>query len=430
MYKSKKTNTNHTWYSLSVMCIIIELLIIEGRKLTMTIKEIDLEVQAYRRMPNPYGLKDPNGLLESYILQVDVTKIPEGISLETNPREQNMRTKVARKIKEGLMDSSTPFHILNRGILLSARNISFNNKSSHVTIDMGDNPVIYGIVDGGHTYRTILECKEAVIKQELTQYVRIEVLTGIEDIFQNVADSRNTSTQVTDQAIAELNDKFTPIIKDALTTKPYAGDIAYRENEEARIDVSDILALMFMFNIDKFPDKDNLPVQAYSAKASTLRSYLKEYDAYGATSKNAYYKMKDILPDIIELADEIEITMAEKYQEFTGVGAFGRVRGVDRIDRTSLYLERELHHKISKGLIFPIIGAFRALVKEENEKFIWLANPIDTWNKVGATLVGDTIGRSRSFNNNPNAAGKDIGLWRQNYQTVFTEFLMEQYNKK
>lgn len=393
----------------------------------MSNKKIDLDVQAYRRMPNPYDMKDPSGGVESYVLQVDVTKIPEGISLETNPREQNMRTKVAKKIKEGLLDSSTPFHILNRGILISAHDITFDNKNSKVTIDMGDNPIIYGIVDGGHTYKTILENKESVKDQSLKQYVRIEILTGIEDIFQSVADSRNTSTQVTDKAIAELNKKFEPIIKESLSDEPYADKIAYRENEEAPIDISDILSLMYMFNIEKFTGKDTLPIQSYSAKASTLRSYLKEYDEHGATPENPYYKMKDILPDIIELADEIEITMADKYREKTANGSFGKIRGVDSVKRKSFYFFRDTSYRISKGLLYPIIGAFRSLLEEKNGKYTWKKDPIEMWNKVGATLVDDTVGRSRSFNNNPNAAGKDVGLWRQNYQTVLTEFLMEQY---
>lgn len=397
----------------------------------MNLREVELKVQSHRRLPNPYVKGELSSGIESYVLQVDVTQIPEGISLQTNPRAQNMRTKVAKKIKEGLLDSSTPFHILNRGILLSSKSITFDGTNNKVNIDMGDKPIIYGIVDGGHTYRTILENKNEVKKKGLKQYVRIEVLTGIEDIFQVVADSRNTSTQVTDQAIAELNKKFDPIIKDALKNETYANNIGYRENEERDIDVSDILTLMYMFNIDRFPDKDKLPVQAYSAKASTLRDYLKEFEKHKATSENAYYKMKKIMPDIVKLADTIETQMGEKYKESYPNGAFGRTRGVERIDGiTSTYFQNPINHKISKGLIYPIIGAFRALIKEKNNEYTWNTNPFETWDRIGATLVDDTIGRSRSFNNNPNAAGKDKGLWRQNYQTVFTDFLMEKYKSE
>ncbi len=395
-------------------------------------KKIELKVDSYRRLVNPYGKEELNSNIETYILLVEVTKVPDGISLKTNPRGQNMKTKVARRIKGGLLDDNNAFHIFNRGILISAKEVTFDNKNSIAIIDMGDNPTLYGIVDGGHTYRAIIENKDSLVQKDNKQYVKIEILTGIETIFQDVADSRNTSVQVSDKAIAELNKKFNPIIKDAIKGQSYEDRIAYKENDEAPIDVTDLIAILYMFNIDRFKQTDNVPVQSYSAKASTLKDYLDNYDNHESNMvNNPYFKMKKIIPDILKLVDTIELTMSDKYREKVPGGKFGSIRGVDPIqDGTTTYFERDTNYRISRGLIYPIIGAFRALV-EENElaQYTWTSDPFDMWNKIGASLVEDTIGRSRSFNNNPNAAGKDSGLWKQNYQTVFTQYILEEYAK-
>ena len=87
------------------------------------------------------------------------------------------------------------FYLLNRGILLSAKDVSFNNYSNELTISF-ENCEVRGNVDGGHTYRTILQYRDQLDQGQ--QYVKIEILTGIEGIFQSLAAARNTSVQVQD----------------------------------------------------------------------------------------------------------------------------------------------------------------------------------------------------------------------------------------
>lgn len=390
--------------------------------------KIELKVHAFRKIPSPYKSSEVNGNVEMVMILANVSDIPGGISTDTNPREQNMRTKVAKRIEEGLLTDNNAFYILNRGILISAKDVQFNNSNSTATIDFGDNSNLYGIVDGGHTYKTIINNKKELEKGLQNQYVRLEVITGIENIFEDVAASRNTSVPVSDQAIAELKECFDKIIKDSIKLEPYANKIAYKENAEEPIDLADIITLMFMYNLKKFPDKENMAVQAYSSKAMTLKDYLSNYEKYrNNLSDNPYFKMKPIITDIIRLADTIEVEMGAKYREKVANGLFGKIRGVDAVPGTSKFLEKQTNHRISKGLLYPIIGAFRALVEvdENTGSYKWRSDPFQMWDKVGATLVQDTVERSRSFNNNPQSAGKDAGLWRQNYQTVLTQYLMD-----
>lgn len=65
------------------------------------------------------------------------------------------------------MDPETDFHINNRGIVISAKELSFNTGSSEVTISLGekddeDDLANYGILDGGHTYRAIISNRNKI----------------------------------------------------------------------------------------------------------------------------------------------------------------------------------------------------------------------------------------------------------------------------
>jgi len=387
--------------------------------------KIEMKVHSFRKLPSPYTDGKVNSDVQMMMILVKANEIPAEISTDTNPRDQNMRTKVAKRIQDGLITDNNAFYILNRGILISAKDVIFNNVNSTVTLDLGDNSNIYGIVDGGHTYRTIIDNKEKI--KDSDQYVRLEVITGIENIFEDVAAARNTSVPVSDTAIAELKEYFDKIVKDSIKDQPYADKIAFKENSEEPIELADILTLMFMYNIKKFPSKDTMPVQAYSSKAMTIKDYLGNYEEFKDSINNPYYKMKPVIIDIIKIADTIETEMGAKYREKLPNGAYGSITGVDNTPGISKFLNRTTSYKTSKGLMYPIIGAFRALLEEDKDSgfYKWKVDPFDIWNKTGATLVQDTIERSRSFKNNPQSAGKDVGLWRQNYQTVLTQYLMD-----
>jgi len=389
--------------------------------------EFKFPVASYRKLPNPHGPVDSESKLktpEMIMLLVNIQDLPDSFPLETNPREQNMKTKVAGKIKEGLKTDNKAFHILNRGILLSVKNIKFDNNKSLVTVEI-DNTTYHGIVDGGHSYRTILENRENMLAGT-EQFARIEVLVGIENIFEDVAAARNTSVQVHDAAIMELKKKFEAIVKDVIKNEPYADKIAYKENEDKPIDISDLLTLMFMFNINRFPDKESMPTSAYSSKQACLKSYMDEYEKNTSNDQreNPYFKMKNILTDLVKIADIVEYEMEKKYKETNPNGKFGSVKGVDPSNHLTKFYMKKTSHRVPKGLLYPIISSFRALVKEEDGMYVWAGDPLEYWNRVGKSLVNDTVERSRSLGNNPNAAGKDTGLWKQNYQTILTDYLM------
>ncbi|MCD7735272.1 MAG: AIPR family protein [Clostridiales bacterium] len=389
----------------------------EDYSVTMT-----FPVKSFKKIPNPYlNLKKEQGDqgAHMYVAICDVKLIPDNIPMGTNPREQNLNTNVAKKIKTSLLDPcSLNFYLLNRGILLSAKDVSFNTYSNELTLTFGDLDV-HGNVDGGHTYRTILKYRNQLDLGQ--QFVKIEILTGIEDIFQNLAAARNTSVQVQDKSIAELENRF-GIIKTSLASQDFMQRVFFKENDEGDIDVADILCVLMLFNIDRFPNMENFPIISYSGKKRCIDLYIQDHKKFGETGDNPYVKMKPLMPDFFELYDTIEQNMSVYYKRKNPNGRYGATKGVvvpkEGASVKSKYKGSTMDVQSPNGFIYPILGAFRALVKEENGFYTWKVNPFSMLEKVGPDLVESTVSMSRSLGNNPQSAGKNVNLWKTLYMTV------------
>ncbi|AVK61499.1 hypothetical protein C5Z25_06830 [Lactobacillus sp. CBA3605] len=380
-------------------------------------------------------IKSPYSESNSYIWHVyaNVQDIPDNIPTEVNPRKTNMHTKVATMMENGLEKNDHAFYKKNRGILLSAEKIS--NDMGTLKISMGhdndDDRSKYGILDGGHTYRAILN-KRSELDPDNLQFVHLEIMTDIGDI-DEMASARNSSIQVNDKAIAELAGKF-DFVKNAIKKEAFKKRIAYKQNEADKdIDAVDLVRLMFAMNLKRYAEGSfKQPIQAYSGKAQVLKDYLSEYDRAEKKEKsdNPYEKLAVLLPEITKLYDRIEIDMPSVYRKANNNGQFGRIKGVDTKGGKTKYSEEKLDYQISTGLIFPILGGFRALIEDDGDSFKWAVDPLEVWTKVAPKMVSNTISMSRQLGNNPQSAGKSIPLWAQNYDTVATEKIKLLYVKR
>lgn len=398
--------------------------------------KLKFKVNALRTLPSPYKSKnkDIDSLETIYYLLVNMKDLPEKIPLDVNPRVPKMGTNVAKRLLNAVVEPETDFYINNRGIVISAKSLVFNSSNSEVTIDIGnqddddenDDRYNYGILDGGHTYTAIME-KRDEIPEDIVKYVRVEVITNVVNITR-LSDARNTSVQVSDIALFNLEDSFDDI-RDAIKNEPYADKIAYKENERKQIDISELLRLIYAFDIVKYPDDNAAPIQSYSGKAQVFKRYKDAFDT-------AFYKsLTKQLPLLVDLYDLIERELYLKYNDYKkklGVATprFGNVKGVENIEKGTKtnFLNSETSYSISSGYIYPIFGAFRALLKfdENSGEVSWLFNPLDVWDEVGTTIAQNTFESS----NNPQLAGKDKQLWLSNYRIVETQSLRNLLNKK
>lgn len=392
-------------------------------------KLLRFKVNCLRTLPSPYkkntGGNDPEQEIIYYLL-VNMKDLPVDIPLDVNPRQPKMTTNVAKSLLQAVLEPETDFYINNRGIVIAAKSLTFNSQASEVTIDLGnqdldDDRYTYGILDGGHTYTAIMQ-NRGKMKGNIEKYVRLEVITNVQNITR-LSDARNTSVQVSDIALFNLDDNFTDI-KDAIEGTPYANEIAYKDNENKPLNVSELLRLMYAFDIKKYADDKAAPIQSYSGKAQVFKRYKEAF-------KSPFYKaLSKELPKLTKLYDTIEKELPEaykKYKEHAGVknSRFGNVKGIESLStqvsaqtKTTFLHFKDHSHNISTGFIYPIFGAFRVLLKyDENTKSVkWDFDPLEIWSDVCESLAQNTF----ETQSNPQLAGKDKQLWLSNYRIVET----------
>ena len=379
---------------------------------TMYVKE-----NSFRKLDDPF-----NSNSKKFMFYVKVSNVPEGIPMATNPRDQRLTSGVAQAITDSLESNDGYFHLKNRGIVLSAKSCTYNNKTKEVIINFTDE-TLHGNIDGGHTYKIICEHR----KDALDQYVQFEVMTGVEDIIEKLAEARNTSVQVDEKSMAELQKKFDPI-KEGLEGMPFFTRIAFKQNQQSfddetnkklkMIDAREVVAIINMFNIEKF-DVVNHPIKANSSKPKMLELYLDDPESYR--------KYVNIMPDIFDLYDVIEMEFATAFNE-TG-GKYGRKKfsGYKKGDviGTTKFGLNDIYYKIPDGLIYPTVAAFRSLVGYNTitEKYEWKngIDPIQIWDKCKMTITSQIMNFASAIGDNPNTVGKDSNIWNLAYMTVLLQ---------
>lgn len=349
----------------------------------------------------------------TYFAYVNFRDLPSDLPMEVNPRQPKMTTAVAKSLINAVKSPDTDFDINNRGIVIVAKKFKFIPNQGLVTLDLGEDPQSYGILDGGHTYRAIIENRDQV-HSGLDKFVKLEIIVGEELTVSRIADARNTSAQVSDIALFELDDKF-DLIKESISNEKYSSDIAYKDNENKRVPIAELLRLMFTFNIKRFPDDSNAPVSAYSGKQAVFKDYQKEF----GSDSNIYEKLAPFLPDLVDLYELIQRELPNKYQEYKNAegknAAFGRIRGVEGAGNyLTDFTQQTINYNISTGFLMPIFGSFRALLRESDGVINWEFSPKDVWKIAGTRLVQNTF----DTDTNPQQVGKSKTLWQANYRIV------------
>lgn len=379
---------------------------------------IDFKANAVRTITSP----SQKGVT-TYFAYVNFRDLPDQLPLDVNPRKPKMNTAVAKALINAVKSPETDFDINNRGIVIVAKSFKFNTSNSTISLDLGADKQSFGILDGGHTYTAIIQNRDE-LSDDIDKYVKLEIIVGEDLTVSRIADARNTSASVSDIALYELDDKF-QFIKDAVANEPYANDIAIKDNSKERLQIIELLKLLFAYNVFKFKNSNDTPTQAYSGKAAVFKDIKRDLD-----DGTEYYKrLSKLLPDLVHLYDYIELDFRNKYLEYNPTGKFGALRGVEkRKDSNSsfktLFLENNIDYKIASGYILPVFGAFRVLI--DPNRLSWRINPFEMWDKIGADLIKNTFESSR---NNPQDAGKNTSIWSNNYSKVENAMLRQMLDK-
>lgn len=380
-----------------------------------------MKVKSFKKMESPVEACNKR---TKYVCYVQCDSISKDIYdwMQVNPRERKMTTNVAKKILESL-EVNDNFHELNRGILISAESVVYDNQKNEMTIELSDIEK-HGNIDGGHTLRAILDKNsENVLSPD--RYVFMEIITGIDSPV-DLAEARNTSVQVDLKSIEELKDSF-KTLKYVFDDLPFKNRIQYKMNEYYEdkievIDVREIIAITIMFSQAVYPKKnsdnvysDNHPIQCYSGKEASLRKFLN----LGQEKRDEMLiKMKPIINDIFILWNTIEKNFAiegNKANKRYGARKYSKFNDNKIIGKTFFYGD-DLQYIVPKGIMYPLVGSFRALVEVNKEGYYWKINPITAWNDMGVRLVSTILDEKVE---NPDVLAKNQNLWSNLFKEVF-----------
>jgi hypothetical protein len=384
-----------------------------------------------RRFPDPLnGNINGNPLnIEHHILLSRAIDVPSGIPKTPNPREQRIDKGIYKEVTESLKNTDDlSFHLKNKGITILAHQVEYSTDKKIATILFGEKD---GIADGGHTYEILLAAQGEGTCPE-GQYAKFEVITGVpQEMAVDITGGLNTAVQVDDASLMNLEGKF-DWVKEALKREPYADQISYKQNEEGKFDIREILGLMTLFNVKKFPYPQH-PKEAYVSKAKCLDLYEADPDSFKM--------LMPILKDILYLHDYVHIMSRRRRNEVEGgrtAGMTGVYATKKRGDYEFIFMGNKeadrlsggkLDAKLYDGALYPMLGAMRFLVEQKpGEKvYSWKFRSFNEvksfFDDVAPELVNTTYNTSLIYGRKPNPIGKDENHWDNTYKTVALMYL-------
>lgn len=387
---------------------------------------ISFPVVSFRHIETPFQKKG----YKDYFAVVDVSKLPDLTKWrEINVRDPKLTGAVPRAILEGFRGNPELFLFMNRGIVISAERVSFDNKTSNLEV-VFSNTKLHGLLDGGHTYSIIMN---EVGSLDKPQYVKVEILEGFdgEDIT-NVVDARNTSNQVRDESLMNHAGAF-KTLQNALKDYEYFDQIAFKEyeldknGEPKPIDVRDIIAILTAFDRDHFTDQSH-PIISYSSKAACLKHFGND------KHKPSFEKLYPLAHEILCLYDEITLQLPDLYNrsrknsgEVSG-GKFGKLTGVTPPGKHAYplyFIGKSAEYGVPAGLIYPILGAFRSMLIEKGGRYVWGKgiNPREALVGSLGEKLANTLGAHALEMKNPNKTGKSSPVWKSCYQEAEIYYL-------
>jgi hypothetical protein len=387
-------------------------------------EKVTIKAEYSRHYPDPLNRSADGDLLniEHHVLLSRAIDVPSRISKAPNPRVQRTDKGIYKEVRKSLdnMDELS-FHLKNKGITILAHRIEYSTDKRTADLYLGEGD---GIVDGGHTYQIILDAQEAGTCPE-GQYVKFEVLTGVpKEMGPDITGGLNTAVQVDDTSLMNLRKEF-DWVKETLEDTDYGDRISYKQNEEGDYDIREILGIMTLFNVNKFPYSDGKhPKEAYVSKAKCLDLYQDD--------PSSFKMLRPILKDILHFYDYVHIRSRERYNEEMGGRAAG-MKGVYATKKRGTYgyvfIGEERNYKLYDGALYPMLGAMRFLIEQKpgENVYSWKFKSFNEvksfFDEIAPDLVATTYKTSLVYGRKPNPIGKDDNHWDNMYKTVALHYL-------
>lgn len=382
------------------------------------IKSIPVLPDNIRSIKSPH---DPK--VKTQYAYVALADVPQDLPLSPNPRVPKPND-VIRRVKVSLESNDGTFHILNRGITISAKSSEYDNSSGVLTVEIPDGEESYGILDGGHTYAVVQELVGNPPKAD-AQFIKLEILTGVEPILPAIASARNFSKAVKEISLANYRHQL-DWLKNALGDT--ASKVRWRENDDEPFDVMEYIQVVSAFDVKRYGDQ-NHPLESYKNSGKCL----------DAAAGDSLKYLAPVVPDIVKLYDTMRFRWWPMYtqpDESGKGGRPGRLREVTARQRGTARMlqfpalpgvdpDKAMYH-VEKGLVVPLIAAFRSLLvydEANNDQLSWKTCPFDFWEQNGPSLVRKVMEASDQRGSNPQVVGRDKTVYEALYESVELMYL-------
>ncbi|MDC0089390.1 AIPR family protein [Gammaproteobacteria bacterium] len=355
----------------------------------------NLQSTIHRKWPDPI-----NQSIDHHMFMVKCKDLPSGISLGANVRHASAKTlnkKVSKAVKATLLnqdqdqEQNNMFHRKNSGITILADMVvkKKEDKDSELWMIQYD-PENQGILNGGHTYRTIQKAIEQGEDIDSDQYVTLIIQVRVpDDLVVHMAEGLNTSMQVQEKDLANHRKEY-DWIKELLKDEPYYPEIAFESTDDGSYDIEFIIQLMFMMNVSSYPNmEDSHPSIAYSSKGTVAKAFTQ--DAQN-NSGRGFKALKPILKDMLFLYETI-ICGAP------GSGGFVDLRP-SRLSDISVIsgkkpkkfhiIDQEHNDSLHKAFAYPIFASFRWYVIQNGVGLKWrtdFSEVLKAWQTHGGTML-------------------------------------------
>jgi len=384
-----------------------------------------LETKVVRFKVTPENCRtfsDPNNLgRKRYFAQIPVDEIHRArIDYGPNPRNQNMETKVAEAIRESLKNETGWFMYYNKGIVLNAESVEYDNKTETLKVELQKNTIDpwespNGNLDGGHTNKVILDLidggewsnpKDA----EFKQYVTVEILTGIDSQrLSNLVGARNTNMPVKDLSLAVLGKELDWLL-DIFEKAGVKNRIAWRQfDAEADITGEEVLAYLSLLN-PALKEK----IRCYTSAGRIVSDLKLRLEHKGKNSLMEGLKTTaPVAVEYMKFVDYIHKSLESwytKHKNEAGENAsFGKLAGVNMVKEGQrlVFLNESIRYKAAKSWLMPLAHAFTGVVQNEQDPKFWRS----TADRVGPQLIENLVNMTADEKYNLNAVGKKKPVW-------------------
>jgi hypothetical protein len=401
-----------------------------------------------------------DGQRKKWIIIAAAEDLPPNLPLDANARLPNViKNKTCKELRQTLLQSPELFQILNSGIVCTASHINVVQDGKEHFIEVGFAQETEGIVNGGHTYATLLHLlrgdttysegkdlrvvlekdgagsndsfyetvsdEDELIKRlaqaRKTAQVQIEVVAPIKEseLLAQIGRARNLSQSVEATSLQNLAGKFN-LMKEVLRTakKPFGVDfekrVVWKTNEEVpeeskSIPVKILIQLLSLMNSRRYAPEIRVPTDVYSRVGFIIR----EFGESEGAEEEFHKKLTKLLPQLITFYDHIYATLSEVDPDFPWADGKPDAEKKRRRTATTPFLENSCGSRVSNAFIWPIFAAFRILLTEQEDGTLtFKADPFVLFDDMKISLVSAV----KSFHQNQahglvHQVGKDKEIW-------------------